>query len=105
MKALAFVGKEVANGKRIEEVILLKDIIKNRKTNDANVSKIINDMFHYMPTEATMNSVVNYLNLNFFKPAEKAKYGDADYIESKYKAYFISPYFDNLLSNSTFISG
>lgn len=102
MKALAFVGKEVANGKRIEEVILLKDIIKNGKTNDANVSKIINEMFHYMPTEATMNSVVNYLNLNFFKPAEKAKYGDVDYIESKYKAYFISPYFDNLLSNSTF---
>ncbi|MGL5207251.1 MAG: DUF3427 domain-containing protein [Acidaminococcaceae bacterium] len=102
LKALAFFCKEVANGKRIEEVILLKNIIENGKTSFEHISNIVNNRFNYMPTEATLNSVVNYINLNFFNAAEKKKYGDVVYVESKNTTYFLSPYFDSLLSNSTF---
>lgn len=102
MKALAFFCKEVANGKRIEEVILLKDIINNGKSNYENVCSIIKDMFHYIPTEETMNSVSNYLNLKFFKPADKVKYGDCDYIEYNNRTYSISSYFESFLANPTF---
>ncbi|NCD08273.1 MAG: DUF3427 domain-containing protein [Negativicutes bacterium] len=102
IKSLAFIGKEVANGKRIEEVILLKDIIKNGKTTFANVCRIVDDMFNYLPTEATMNSVLNYINRIFFNLAEKKKYGDFAYIEFNNKECIITSYFNNLLSNSIF---
>ena len=101
-KSLAFIGKEVAHGKRIEEVILLKDIIKNGKTSLANISNIVNDKFNYVPTETTVNSVLNYINRDFFNIAEKKKYGDVAYIELRNEGYIISDYFNSLLSDATY---
>ncbi|MHC1718938.1 MAG: DUF3427 domain-containing protein [Acidaminococcaceae bacterium] len=102
MKSLAFVGKEVANGKRIEEVILLKDIINNGKTSLSNISSIVNEKFNYIPTETTMNSVLNYINRIFFNSAEKKKYGDIAYIENQNGKVLISSYFNSFLSNAIF---
>lgn len=101
-KSLAFIGKEVANGKRIEEAILLKDIIDNGKTSPANINNIINVKFNYIPTEKTMKSVINYINRDFFNSADKQKYGDFAYIEFQNEEYFISSYFNSLLSNPTY---
>lgn len=102
MKSLAFVGKEVSNGKRFEEIILLKEIINNGKISLVNIRNIVYDKFNYIPTETTMNAVLNYINRNFFNSAEKTKYGDSAYIEYQNEEYFVSPYFNKLLSNSTY---
>jgi hypothetical protein len=75
MKALEFYSKEVCNAKRIEEVIILKKIVENEKVRIDDFIKCIEENYHYCPSIETIKSSVSYLNLEFFKAQDQAKYG------------------------------
>lgn len=77
---LSFVTKELLNGKRIHELILLKILLKNKQVKQEDFIAELIKKGAYV-SEAVLNSVDDILSLAFFdvkqgKTTKKAQYGD-----------------------------
>ena len=74
-RVLQFLTKELSNGKRIQEVILLETLIHNRSISKKNYKEKLTDIEVLHDTE-TINSVENILNYNFLVSSDRKKYGE-----------------------------
>lgn len=72
---LNFYSKEVLNGKRIEEGILLALLIAKGITSFSEICQITMKNFNYEPTYKTIESTISLINGQFFNDADKKKYG------------------------------
>lgn len=82
---LSFVTKELLNGKRPHELILLKLLLKNKHVSETEFEKALKNYGAYV-NGAVLNSVEDILSLNFFdikqgKTTKKAQYGGQPLIE------------------------
>lgn len=62
---LSFVTKELLNGKRPHELILLKLLLKNKHVSETEFEKALKNYGAYV-NGAVLNSVEDILSLNFF---------------------------------------
>lgn len=82
---LSFVTKELLNGKRPHELILLKLLLNNKQVSQAEFEKALKNYGAYI-NDKVLNSVEDILSLNFFdikqgKTTKKAQYGNQPLIE------------------------
>jgi superfamily II DNA or RNA helicase/HKD family nuclease len=71
---LEFYSKEVGNGKRLEDIIILEEAIKNNNVSIKSVKQIIYTQFSYYPSNETINSSIHNLNCKFNKSQDIDKY-------------------------------
>ena len=102
VKLLEFYSKEVCNAKRIEEVLLLKEVIENNEIVTNNFVEGINKLYGYIPTEKTIVSVVACLNAEFLKQQDQAKYKVKGSVSIQDKKIIISPHLLCTITNEYF---
>lgn len=64
-KLLELFASDINNSKRIEEVVILDEIIKKGKTTSRIVQEIIQQKYNYLPSKKTIQSSINNLNFRF----------------------------------------
>ncbi|WP_284652474.1 DUF3427 domain-containing protein [Flavobacterium terrisoli] len=65
IKLLELFSKEINNGVRVEENIILKLLIENKETSIIKVRQLIENNYEYTPTDETIRSAINNLNFKF----------------------------------------
>ncbi|OPX45940.1 ATP-dependent RNA helicase SrmB [Ruminiclostridium hungatei] len=71
---LEFYSKEIGNGKRIEDIIILEEVISNNKVSIESIKQKILTDFSYLPSDETIESSINSLNCQFVKKQDFNKY-------------------------------
>jgi superfamily II DNA or RNA helicase/HKD family nuclease len=74
IKVLEMVSLELAQGKRVEELIVLLQLLKKDTLSSAELTQIIKKEYGYDVSEATINGVANVLSLAFFSDAIRNGY-------------------------------
>ncbi len=96
---LAFFSKEILNGKRIEEGLLLAELMANKEVRIEDLSSTVYNKYGYKPSEKTWSSAVRNLNGLFSTTIVRNKYniieqigqvGSKIYIEEAYRQFLIS---------------
>ena len=101
MKRLSFFSKEVCDGKRLEEVIILKSLLLQEKV---TVDELIENLQSYgiATNEESIASAINYLNGEFHQNQETKKYDPAPYTRLNDRIITKTPAFCDLLKSPTF---
>ena len=99
INSLKFVSKNLADGKRPHEIIILKCLMYNKAFNVDKVLDILKRDYGLEKQEASVESAVNILNFDFFTKNEKAKYGCTTFFSENYQ---ISDSFKRFLLNETY---
>ena len=99
INSLKFVSKNLADGKRPHEIIILKCLMYNKAFNIDKVLDILKRDYGLEKQEASVESAVNILNFDFFTKNEKAKYGSTTFFSDNYQ---ISDSFKRFLLNETY---
>jgi superfamily II DNA or RNA helicase len=94
-KLLELFSKEINNGKRIEECIILKSLIAGNPTNFEIINNIVISKYSYNITIETFKSCINNLNFKFVRKEQ-------DIIEEKGNKLEFSDSFKRMLENKTF---
>ena len=99
INSLKFVSKNLADGKRPHEIIILKCLMYNKSFNIDKVLDILKRDYGLEEQVLSVESAVNILNLDFFTKNEKAKYGSTTFFSDNYQ---ISDSFKRFLLNETY---
>lgn len=69
---LKMLSLELANGKRIEELLVLRHLLTEASWSTAALAKEMTEQYRFLPSTETMESVARLLDLQFFtKTARK----------------------------------
>lgn len=100
---LEYISKKIAKGKRIHELVILKQLLKQEDIILSYFKKIMKYGYSIEITEQEVKSVIINLTNNFAKEEERKKFKDCVFIE-QYRdgVYRISSNFRRLLKNKTF---
>lgn len=99
-KILGFYTREILDGKRVEESMLLAILLANGSVSEKEFAETIYSQFEYKPTAATIASAVRCLNGRFLKETARHQYGIKDNIEiDKSVIRMASHYRDKLLQS------
>lgn len=99
---LKMLSLELANGKRIEEIIVLKALLEKSELTVTELLLDVRRTYSYYIYTATINGVGNVLSLSFFKPDAKRKYGNIPLAALTNDEFHISEQFAELLKNEEF---
>jgi len=102
LKNLEFFSKEICNGKRIEEIIILRNLIVNKKI---KVQEVVNEMkekYRFIPSNETMQSAISCLNGKFILQAAFNKFKLTDNIVFQNNDICLSGHMEKMLQNHTF---
>jgi superfamily II DNA or RNA helicase/HKD family nuclease len=95
LKLLELFSKEINNSKRIEESLILKELILGNELNITEFTESISKLFNYTPSKETIDSCILNINFLFVRKEVKIIYKEDDCL----KFY---PEFLEILSNLTF---
>ena len=99
---LEFYSKELGSGKRVEELILMKEIINQHQIDIEAIKETIQMTYGYEPSEASLASCIRYLNGLFFKKQDQVKYSYPTSVQEEGKYLMMTPKLEEDLSNATF---
>lgn len=102
-RLLKFIGLEVANGKRLEEVFILKELLHKSSISFLDV---ISDMLQKYDLEVNVKSIIgaiNVLKMGFFKIADVNKYGNIELVSENQGNISLTKEFSALLENEEFL--
>ncbi len=102
IRRLSFFEKEVCDGKRLEEVLLLKLLIEKGQVALNEFVRILSEKYHI--ESPSINSVINYLNGEFHQLSACEKYSTTKYVKSKEGIFLKTKELDELLTSPTFYS-
>ena len=75
-KLLKFLGTEVCNGKRLEEVVVLKLLLEKGIVDFEDVITGLKEDYNLSTSMESIKGALNVLSMNFFKDADAKKYGN-----------------------------
>lgn len=96
---LKLISKNLANGKRPHELLVIKCLIYNKSFTVDKISDLLNEKFGLIDQSKSIESAINLLKLDFFTNNEKAKYGITTFFDENFS---ISNEFNECLSQETF---
>jgi superfamily II DNA or RNA helicase len=99
INSLKFISKNLADGKRPHEIIMLKCLIYAKHFEVNKISDILNERHGLKNQFKSIESAINLLDLNFFTDNEKARYTHTSFFTENYE---ISDEFAGHLSNPTY---
>ena len=93
---LELVSMEIANAKRIEEVVILKFLLKQKEISTSDLNLIMQDEYGIVLSDATLDSCIRNINFDFIRKPQKIikRVGSKLIFESDFK---------ELLNNDVFI--
>lgn len=101
-KRLTFLSKELLNGKRNHEILLLKLLIDNEKISVEEYKHYL-EKYHYSHDDRTVRSVERLLTLEFFNEIDKKKYGYAPVVTREDNLFTLEPtFYKNIQQNEWF---
>lgn len=68
---LELFSKEINNAKRIEESLILKELLENNELSISKFNEIIFEKYHYIPSAKTIESCISNINFSFIRKDEK----------------------------------
>ena len=93
---LELVSMEIANGKRIEEVVILKSILNHNEIDINNLQRIIKDDYGINLTDVALDSCIRNINFDFIRKPQRI-------IQRKGSKLIFESEFIKLLNNDVFI--
>lgn len=103
-QVLTFITKELANGKRPHELVVLQELIKHGHISFDQLKQIFNSQHIYV-NDAVIQSIIQVLSLAFFdvkagKTTRKAQYGDHSLIQTNLLEISLSSAFKQALTKN-----
>ncbi|MHC3377907.1 DUF3427 domain-containing protein [Ligilactobacillus equi] len=97
-KVLDFLTQELSNGKRAQELLLLKKLLSHKKVAKKDFAEQLQKQ-GYLADEATLSSVERVLNLDFYTPmtikdltkTQRYRYGNEPFVELVAGDYQLTP--------------
>lgn len=99
---LEFYSKEIGNGKRIEDIIILEEVIKNYSVSIDSIKHKVSNEFEYVPSEETIKSSIISLNCQFVNEKEFNKYNEPNSLNIENSAIKISDKLGTALNKPAF---
>ena len=99
VNSLKFISKNLADGKRPHELMILKCLAHSNSFNADKISSILNDTYLLENQFKSIESAINLLEFKFFTENEKAKYINTTYFDENHD---ISTQFMQYLKNPTY---
>jgi superfamily II DNA or RNA helicase len=96
---LSFLSQEISNGKRFDELIILKEILDNKLV---QLDDLLTKYHKENVTQTTIDSAINVLTLDFFKQDDRRKYGDSPLVVKQRDSIGISSSFESNLNDGYF---
>ena len=101
-KLLEFISLEIANGKRLEEVILLKYLLSLKEISIQHLQDYLLKTFGVSTTAQSILGAVNVLSMKFLKDADAQKFGNMPLVEIHNDNLVLNEDFENLYTNQEF---
>ncbi|WP_179316361.1 DEAD/DEAH box helicase [Winogradskyella undariae] len=95
LELLELFSKEINNAKRIEESLILKELLSNKELSFSKLNEIVFEEYQYKPSIETIESCILNINFSFIRKEEKIIYLEKNIF--KFHNEFIK-----ILSNETF---
>lgn len=102
MKYLEFFSKELGNAKRVEEPILLMELINNRTITVVEFKDLIFQRYAYILSDDTIQSCIRILNCEFFKEQDRNNYQNIKCIDFDNSIFTLSADLEQSLENEYF---
>lgn len=99
---LQFLSQELANGKRVEELLVLQYLLHHDEMTTATLATQVRQDYGLSTTTATMESVANVLTLQFFVTTARKKYGNEPLISYGNHTYTKTTYWRDMLADDEF---
>lgn len=99
---LTFISLEIANGKRLEEIILLQYLLEHKEISLNSFKIMLKENYQILSFDETIASVINVLTMQFFKTSDAQKYGNTALINVDNNNIKLSEKFRELLNNKEF---
>lgn len=99
INSLKFISKNLANGKRPHEILILKCLMHNKRFEINKIADLLNDMYGLEDQFKSIESAIKLLDLTFFTDNEKRRYSNTSFFKENYQ---ISDEFNKRLSNPTY---
>ena len=96
---LKFVSKNLADGKRPHEIIILKCLMYAKSFEVNKIADVLNSMFDLKHQSKSIESAINLLQLKFFTDNDRQKYTHTKFFTENHQ---ISDEFNRILMNPTF---
>jgi len=101
-KLLKFLGTEICNGKRLEEVVILKLLLKESVVDSETVIEVLKKKYKLTTNVENIKGALNVLSMNFFKDADAKKYGNIVLAFAENNKISLGEEFANCLNNPEF---
>ncbi len=103
IRRLSFFAKEVCDGKRLEEALLLKLLIEKIQVSLEEFTRILGE--EHQIESHSIDSAIDYLNGEFHQLSDREKYGSTKYVELSHEGILSkTKQLDELLASPTFYS-
>ena len=99
INCLKLISKNLADGKRPHELLILKCLIYNKSFDVNKIDELLYEKYELKNQSKSIESAINLLKLDFFTNNEKAKYGITTFFDENYN---ISNQFSEFISQETF---
>ncbi|WP_405303992.1 DEAD/DEAH box helicase [Methanobrevibacter sp.] len=99
INSLKLISKNLANGMRPHELLILKCLMHAKSFNVNKISDLLNEMYGLVNQVKSIESAINLLNMNFFTNNEKARYGRTQFFDDNYN---ISGQFSKFLAKESY---
>lgn len=101
-KAIEFISKKLASGKRIHELELLKRTLQYRHGIIGRLRKYLSEKYHCEMDEHCMENVINMMTNEFPTSAAKKTYAQCVFLKKEQDDYGISDVYGKMLENPEF---
>lgn len=101
-KQHCFIAKEVCNGKRLDELIILKTLIEKQEVSIEDVQYIMKEKYNVETCSENIKSAVNFINGHFHVQQDRSKYMNRNLIEIEDSKLEKTEYLSSLLRNISF---
>ena len=102
IKLLEFISLEIANGKRLEEIALLKYLLSLKEVSVRHFLDYMLENYGVTTTFASIEGAVNVLSVSFVKEADAKKYGDLPLVKMTNGIIVLNEEFECLYKNQEF---
>ena len=103
MDYINFVSRELSNGKRLGELLLLQLIIKKKQVSILSFKNELQKQYKFDITNESIMSIINVLSGGFFRDTERKKYGFCKFITFNKDQIIIDNKFNyDILNNALF---
>lgn len=102
-KVLQFIYQEIANGKRLEEIVLLQQLLEGEVVVFDDLLNMLEEVYNVPSSLSVLQGVINVLTMKFYKDADALKYGNISLIKQNSTVISFSDEMKSLLSNDEFV--